>query len=278
MRLLQFRLLQGPAPAARVGLSRPTTSGLHPGAELARYGRLLASRSFSRASASRANLLRRELPDERIAGRGALAQIARPTVMLPATAAFGRIKESMASRFPAGRPPRARRLGHTSICLILFLKDGETTRRPCRRCRPGRPGGGIYDQKVRDGTFTPLGHIMEKKPVAADGLPEAVPRPTASVIQKKYVPATLDCEPAIMIEINGHLRRGCTRISLGINRALQESIMKLAGASRWRVLGLALRVKSAAAAKAGFRVEMWLSTAASAAPGRNWPRWRNDTA
>ena len=45
---------------------------VHPGAELARHGRLLASRPLRpRASGGRA-VLRRELPDERIAGRRGL--------------------------------------------------------------------------------------------------------------------------------------------------------------------------------------------------------------
>ena len=70
--------------------------------------------------------------------------------------------------------------GDTSICLILFLKDGETTQQAMRAMQAeGVPAGGIYDQKVRDWhIYAYWDHILEKKHVAADGLPWTLSPPT----------------------------------------------------------------------------------------------------
>ncbi len=90
----------------------------------------------------------------------------------------------------------------------------------------GVPAGGIYDQKVRDWhIYAYWDHIMEKKPVAADGLPwSAVPADELPRYSKDMCPRTLDLlSRAIMIDINWHYSdEDCDHIALGINRALQE--------------------------------------------------------
>jgi 8-amino-3,8-dideoxy-alpha-D-manno-octulosonate transaminase len=161
-------------------------------------------------------------------GAVALAQIRKTDVMLAGyRRAFRRIKESIepAPGLSFRRVPDA--AGDTSICLILFLKDGETTRKAMQAMQAeGVPAGGIYDQKVRDWhIYAYWDHILEKKPVAADGLPwSAVADDELPHYSKDMCPRTLDLlSRAIMIEINWHYSdEDCDHIALGINRALQE--------------------------------------------------------
>ena len=161
-------------------------------------------------------------------GAVALAQIRKTDVMLAGyRRAFTRIKDAI-EQVPGltfRRVPDPS--GDTSICLILFLKDGETTRKAMLAMQAeGVPAGGIYDQKVRDWhIFAYWEHILEKKPVAADGLPwSAVPDAELPHYSKDLCPRTLDLlSRAIMIDINWHYSdEDCDRIALGINRALQE--------------------------------------------------------
>jgi 8-amino-3,8-dideoxy-alpha-D-manno-octulosonate transaminase len=161
-------------------------------------------------------------------GAVALAQIRKTDAMLAGyRRAFRRIKESI-DRVPGltfRRVPDES--GDTSICLIMFLKDGATTKKAMLAMQAqGVPAGGIYDQKVRDWhIYAYWDHIMERKPVAADGLPwSAVPADELPRYSKDMCPRTLDLlSRAIMIEINWHYGdEDCDRIALGINRALQE--------------------------------------------------------
>jgi 8-amino-3,8-dideoxy-alpha-D-manno-octulosonate transaminase len=161
-------------------------------------------------------------------GAVALAQIRKTDVMLAGyRRAFTRIKDAI-EQVPGltfRRVPDPS--GDTSICLILFLKDGETTRKAMLAMQAeGVPAGGIYDQKVRDWhIYAYWEHILEQKPVAADGLPwSAVPDAELLHYSKDVCPRTLDLlSRAIMIEINWHYSdEDCDRIALGINRALQE--------------------------------------------------------
>ena len=98
--------------------------------------------------------------------------------------------------------------GDTCICLILFLKDAETTKKAMHAMQAeGVPAGGIYDQKVRDWhIYAYWDHILEKKNVAADGLPwSAVPADELPRYAKDMCPRTLDLlSRAIMIDINWH--------------------------------------------------------------------------
>jgi hypothetical protein len=90
----------------------------------------------------------------------------------------------------------------------------------------GVPAGGIYDQKVRDWhIYSYWDHILEKKSVAADGLPwSAVAADELPSYAKDMCPRTLDLlSRAVMIDIHWHYSdEDCDNIALGINRALKE--------------------------------------------------------
>lgn len=116
--------------------------------------------------------------------------------------------------------------GDTCIALIFFLKDAESTRKALSLMQnQGVPAGGIYDQKVRDWhIFTYWEHILEKKHVAADGLPwSAVPDEELPSYGKDICPRALDLlSRAVMIDINWHYSEDdCRRIAEAINRALK---------------------------------------------------------
>jgi dTDP-4-amino-4,6-dideoxygalactose transaminase len=161
-------------------------------------------------------------------GAVALAQIRKTDVMLAGyRRAFRRIKEAIepVPGLSFRRVPDV--AGDTSICLILFLADGETTRKAMQAMQAqGVPAGGIYDQKVRDWhIYAYWEHILEKKPVAVDGLPwSAVTEDELPRYSKDLCPRTLDLlSRAIMIEINWHYSdEDCDRIALGINRGLSR--------------------------------------------------------
>jgi dTDP-4-amino-4,6-dideoxygalactose transaminase len=159
-------------------------------------------------------------------GAVALAQIRKTDAMLAGyRRAHRRIKDAI-ERVPGlsfRRVPDP--AGDTSICLVLFLKDGETTRQAMRAMQAeGVPAGGIYDQKVRDWhIYAYWDHILEKKHVAADGLPwSAVADDELPRYSKDMRPRTLDLlSRAIMIDIHWQYSdEDCDRIALGVNRAL----------------------------------------------------------
>jgi 8-amino-3,8-dideoxy-alpha-D-manno-octulosonate transaminase len=159
-------------------------------------------------------------------GAVALAQIRKTDTMLAGYRhAHRRIKDAI-ERVP-GLSFRqvADESGDTCICLVLFLKDAETTRKATQVMQAeGVPAGGIYDQKVRDWhIFTYWEHIMEKKPAAADGLPwSAIPENEQPRYSKDMCPRAVDLlSRAVMIDINWHYSDAdCDNIALGINRAL----------------------------------------------------------
>ena len=159
-------------------------------------------------------------------GAVALAQIRKTDVMLAGyRRAHRRIKDAV-ERAPGltfRRVPDES--GDASICLIMFLKDAETTRKAMLAMQAeGVPAGGIYDKKVRDWHIcTYWDHILEKKSVAADRLPwSAVPESELPRYSRDMCPRTLDLlSRAIMIDINWQYSdEDCDRIALGINRAL----------------------------------------------------------
>lgn len=118
--------------------------------------------------------------------------------------------------------------GDTCICLIVFLKDAETTRKAMHAMQAqGVPAGGIYDHKVRDWhIYAYWEHVLEKKHVAPDGLPwSAVPESELPRYSKEMCPRTLDLlSRAIMIDVNWQYSdEDCDAIALGINRALKEA-------------------------------------------------------
>ena len=161
-------------------------------------------------------------------GAVALAQIRKTDAMLAGYRhAHRRIKEAI-ERVPGltfRRVPDE--AGDTAICLILFLKDADTTRKAMHAMQAeGVPAGGIYDQKVRDWhIYAYWDHILEKKHVAADGLPwSAVPADELPRYAKDMCPRTLDLlSRAIMVDIHWQYSdQDCDNIALGINKAFRE--------------------------------------------------------
>jgi 8-amino-3,8-dideoxy-alpha-D-manno-octulosonate transaminase len=159
-------------------------------------------------------------------GAVALAQIRKTDVMLAGyRRAHRRIKEAVqpVAGLAFRRVPDPS--GDTSICLIMFLKDAETTRKAMHAMQAeGVPAGGIYDQKVRDWhIYAYWEHILERKHVAADGLPwSAVPADELPRYSKDICPRTLEyLSRAIMIDIHWQYSdEDCDNIALGINRAM----------------------------------------------------------
>jgi dTDP-4-amino-4,6-dideoxygalactose transaminase len=159
-------------------------------------------------------------------GAVALAQVRKTDAMLAGyRRAHRRIKEAIepVPGLAFRRVPDPS--GDTAICLILFLKDAETTRKAMHAMQAeGVPAGGIYDQKVRDWhIYAYWDHILERKCVAADGLPwSAIADDELPRYSKDMCPRTLDLlSRAIMIDINWHYSdKDCDNIALGINRVL----------------------------------------------------------
>ena len=117
--------------------------------------------------------------------------------------------------------------GDTAICLIMFLPNAEVTRRAIEELHAeGVPAGGVYDSKVRDWhIYTYWDHIIEKKSVAADGLPwSAVPAAELPKYSRDMCPRTLDLlGRSVHIEINHNYREeDCHAIAGGINKVLHR--------------------------------------------------------
>jgi dTDP-4-amino-4,6-dideoxygalactose transaminase len=161
-------------------------------------------------------------------GAVALAQICKTDAMLAGyRRAHRRIKEAIKPIAGLSFRRVPDESGDTCICLILFLKDAESTKKAMHAMQAeGVPAGGIYDQKVRDWhIYSYWDHILEKKSVAADGLPwSAVAADELPSYAKDMCPRTLDLlSRAVMIDIHWHYSdEDCDNIALGINRALKE--------------------------------------------------------
>jgi 8-amino-3,8-dideoxy-alpha-D-manno-octulosonate transaminase len=161
-------------------------------------------------------------------GAVALAQIRKTDAML---AGYRHAHRRIADAIDRAAGLTFRRVpdpsGDTCICLILFLKDADSTRKAMHAMQAqGVPAGGIYDQKVRDWhIYAYWEHILEKKHAAGDGLPwSAVPESELPRYSKDMCPRTLDLlSRAIMIDIHWQYSdKDCDNIALGINRALEE--------------------------------------------------------
>ena len=120
----------------------------------------------------------------------------------------------------------------------MFLKDAETTHKAMQAMQAeGVPAGGIYDKQVRDWHICAYWeHILEKKSVAADGLPwSAVAESELPRYSREMCPRTLDLlSRAIMIDIHWeYSEEDCDRIALGINRAVSALRTADASAMSW---------------------------------------------
>ncbi|MCX7425307.1 MAG: DegT/DnrJ/EryC1/StrS family aminotransferase [Planctomycetia bacterium] len=161
-------------------------------------------------------------------GAVALAQIRKTDAMLAGyRRAHRRIKEAIEPAAGLTFRRVSDEAGDTCICLILFLKDADTTPKAMHAMQAqGVPAGGIYDQKVRDWhIYAYWDHILEKKHAAPDGLPwSAVPESELPRYSKEMCPRTLDLlSRAIMVDVHWQYSdEDCDNIALGINRALKE--------------------------------------------------------
>jgi dTDP-4-amino-4,6-dideoxygalactose transaminase len=119
--------------------------------------------------------------------------------------------------------------GDTGICLTLLLRDADLTQKvlPALQAE-GVPAGGIYDSKVRDWhVFKFWEHILEKKSVAADGLPwSAVDDSELPGYSAQMCPRTLDLlSRAIMIDVeSGYTDEDCDKIAAGVNKVLRAML------------------------------------------------------
>jgi dTDP-4-amino-4,6-dideoxygalactose transaminase len=161
-------------------------------------------------------------------GAVALAQIRKTDVMLAGyRRAHRRIKDAIecVPGLSFRRVPDE--AGDTCICLIMFLKDAETTQKALHAMQAeGIPVGGIYDKKVRDWhIYSYWEHILEKKHVATDGLPwSALPENEQPCYSKDVHPHTLDfLSRSIMLDINWRYSdEECDQIAARINKILQS--------------------------------------------------------
>ena len=116
--------------------------------------------------------------------------------------------------------------GDTGICLAMFMPDGDTARRAIEALQAeGVPAGGIYDSKVRDWhIYRYWEHILDKKPVARDGLPwSAIPEEEQPTYSQDMCPGTLDLlARSIHVGISQHYSgQDCDAIAHGINKVMR---------------------------------------------------------
>ena len=161
-------------------------------------------------------------------GAVATAQIRKTDAML---AGYRRAKDLILAGLDKFRGLNFRRLtdpqGDTAICLIMFLPTPELTRRAIEELHAeGVPAGGVYDSKVRDWhIYTFWEHVIEKKSVAADGLPwSAVPESELPKYSRDMCPRTLDLlGRSVHIEINhNYSEEDCHAIARGINKVFHR--------------------------------------------------------
>ncbi len=115
--------------------------------------------------------------------------------------------------------------GDTGICLVMFMPEADTAKRAITALQAeGVPAGGIYDSKVRDWhIYKYWEHILEKKTVAADGLPwSAIPENELPDYSENMCPRTLDLlARSVHVEIEQHYSdEDCEAIARGINKVL----------------------------------------------------------
>jgi len=116
--------------------------------------------------------------------------------------------------------------GDAATCLILFLPAAEVTAKALKALQAeGIPTGGAYDSAVRDWhIYKYWEHILEKKTVAADGLPwSAVPAAELPNYSPDMCPRALDLlSRSIHVPINRHYSEAdCTAIAHGINKVMR---------------------------------------------------------
>ena len=116
--------------------------------------------------------------------------------------------------------------GDTGVCLVMFLPDVETMARARAALQAeGVPAGGMYNDKQRDWhIYTYWEQILEKKTVAADGLPwSALPANELPDYSPAACPRALDyLARSIHVGIDRHYSdEDCAAIARGINKAMR---------------------------------------------------------
>ena len=163
-------------------------------------------------------------------GAVALAQIRKCDRML---AGYRQAKRRIADAIAAEKHPGLafRRIpdadGDTGVCLTMYLPNPDVTRRALKAMQAeGVPAGGRSDSNVRDWhIFAYWDHVMDRKSVAADGLPwSAVPAAELPKYTRDMCPRTLDLlGRAVMIDINWRYTAAeCAAIALGVNKVLKS--------------------------------------------------------
>ncbi len=160
-------------------------------------------------------------------GAVALAQIRKCDQILAGyRRAKKRIKEAIEPRPGLGFRRIPDPAGDTAVCLVMYLPDPDLTKKALEAMKAeGVPIGGVYDSTVRDWhVYTYWEHILEKKSVAADGLPwSGVPADELPRYSKEMCPRTIDfLSRALMLDINrNYTEADCDAIALGINKVLR---------------------------------------------------------
>jgi len=162
-----------------------------------------------------------------LAGAVALAQIRRAEQIL---AGYRRAKARIKQGIERVGGLSFRRItdeaGDTSICVIFFLKDIDTTRKALTAMQAeGVPAGGIHDKKVRDWhVYNYWEHILKTKSVAPDGLPwSAAVEGTLPKYSPDMCPRTLELlSRAVMVDVNcNYSEQDCDAIAEGISKVLR---------------------------------------------------------
>jgi 8-amino-3,8-dideoxy-alpha-D-manno-octulosonate transaminase len=116
--------------------------------------------------------------------------------------------------------------GDTGSNLVFYLESADRAKRAIEAMKAeGVPAGGIYDAKVRDWhVYTYWDHVMEKKPVAADGLPwSAIPAAEQPRYAKDMCPRTLELlSRAVIMDVDWRWAEvDCDSIAAGITKVLR---------------------------------------------------------
>ena len=160
-------------------------------------------------------------------GAVALAQIRKlDSIIARCRTAKGIIKEGINSFSRLASRRITDPDGDTGVCLILLLPDSGLAQKTLLALKAeGVPAGGVCDSAVRDWhIYSNWDHIMEKKSVAADGLPwSAVPVEELPEYSPRMCPRSLDLlSRAIIISIHpDYSQADCHAIAHGINKVMK---------------------------------------------------------
>ena len=160
-------------------------------------------------------------------GAVALVQIRKLDGLLARYRKAKRLIKDAIERFPGlGFRRLADEAGDTGICLVLIMQEPGLARKALEALKAeGVPAGGVCDGTVRDWhVYYHWEHILEKKPVAADGLPWSA---VCATEQPKYSPDMCPrardlLSRSIHIEVNAdYSEEDCAAMAKGINKVMR---------------------------------------------------------